>query len=426
MIFLDHIGLSGDFEPCENNLPYINRNFRIIDSILQMSAVSFIDSPPTSPEEGQVYIIENPSYTYGTTDSIIAIYNGHSWIFVEPKVGFRAYVESEGSFFWFNGSEWALDPMSDGDVKGPASSLSNSIARFDGVTGKFITDSGVILNNDNVISGAASIYSGNIITSKILTGILGGDDSLIEEGPAKTITLSSVFGTIEDPIVEIDTIEIPDTSKSYLFSIENKSGSPTIIKNNASILTGTGKDFVFKDGTSILVSYSSSSNTFNVVSGGGGSGSGVLIVESKTERDDIPEDDRFIGLEVFIDDDDKQIQTTYQLIGGITNNKWTLLGGGNNSTRMINAFGGPIYEADHNVLISSDSDNTVAAIQAGMPIGKEFNFIRTADDDLFEFKSTVTIPAGETFLDGTTSYTLPEVGDTLKIKKITTTLWGIF
>lgn len=44
-----------------------------------------------------------------------------------------------------------------GDVDGPASATDNALARFDGTTGKLLQDSGVLLNDDDEISGAASL-----------------------------------------------------------------------------------------------------------------------------------------------------------------------------------------------------------------------------------------------------------------------------
>lgn len=322
MTFLDHIGLSGEFIPCDNNLPYINRNFQIIDSILQMSAVSFVEGVPVSPQEGEVYIIENPYYSYGTADSVIGIYNGISWIFVNPKPGFKSWVVSESAFYWFDGQNWIEEIVTDGDVKGPSSSLKNSIARFDGETGKFITDSGITIDDDNIMSGAAAIYSEAIIANYIYTDILGGTNGLIVEDPAKEIALDSMFNTISSPIVEIDSIKIADEiNKSYIFLVENKSGAQTLIKNNPSIVTGTGKDFQFKDQTSILVIYSAETDTFNIVSGGGGSGGGVLTVDDKTAREAIPADDRYDGLMVHQLDN----RTMWQLQGGILNGDWVLL-----------------------------------------------------------------------------------------------------
>src|SRR5690606_4300218 len=84
--------------------------------------------------------------------------------------GHIAYVSSEDDFFWYNGTDWVLLPKTLGDVNGPASSENNSIARFDGITGKWITDSGVILDDDDVISNVNALY-----TEKTITGLFNTD-----------------------------------------------------------------------------------------------------------------------------------------------------------------------------------------------------------------------------------------------------------
>lgn len=156
---------------------------------------------------------------------------------------------------------------------------------------------------------------------------------------------------------------------------------------------------------------------------GGGEGSGILSVASKADRDAIPTAARKSGMLVFIDDIDQQIQSTYQLTGGITNDHWRIVGGGNNSTLTLSGFGGPVYESNHNILLSPESDNTGAVVQEGMPIGKEFIFVRIFESS---FNCTISLSGSETFMGGTTSYTLPAIGDFLKIKKLTSDKWGIF
>ena len=57
----------------------------------------------------------------------------------------------------------ALNPpiSGGGDVSGPASSTDNAIARFDGVTGKLIQDSGVNVSDTNEITGFSRLESNN-------------------------------------------------------------------------------------------------------------------------------------------------------------------------------------------------------------------------------------------------------------------------
>lgn len=60
-----------------------------------------------------------------------------------------------------------------GDVVGPASATDHAIARYDGTTGKLLEDSGITIDNDNVLTSPGTIivsktYNGTTATSKVL------------------------------------------------------------------------------------------------------------------------------------------------------------------------------------------------------------------------------------------------------------------
>jgi hypothetical protein len=275
MIFWPHIGLAGEFDPCEEDvLRYLNRNIMVIDSILQMKVLDFVETLPSDPDEGDIYILENQNYSYTYSDNSIMIYSGSTWVEVKPSLGFLSGVESTGKLYWFNGTEWAELPMGIGDVRGPNSSLQNSIARWDSSDGKWITDSGVTLDNDNVISGAHAIYSESILSQKSYTRDINIAGSIATENSG-TVTLTSSFNTLLTPITEISDFVRPENNNySGVYILENKTGSPINVKNNTSIITGSGDDLVFEDGSTLILAYSYNTSTFNVISGGAGGGGG--------------------------------------------------------------------------------------------------------------------------------------------------------
>ena len=61
-------------------------------------------------------------------------------------------TDGAGGLYWASGGS--------GDVVGPASSTDNAIVRWDGLNGKLIQNSGVIISDANSVSGAASVYAG--------------------------------------------------------------------------------------------------------------------------------------------------------------------------------------------------------------------------------------------------------------------------
>lgn len=97
MIFLPHLGLASGFTPCEENaLEYINRNFQILDAIVQMSAIAIVDERPDDPDVG-VYLLPTS----------VDVWSGTSWLSIPAKPGFLGYVESEESFYnWTDDEGW--------------------------------------------------------------------------------------------------------------------------------------------------------------------------------------------------------------------------------------------------------------------------------------------------------------------------------
>lgn len=84
--------------------------------------------------------------------------NGSSSYVIDQDYGF--------ALFHTDGTEWYVISDSktgggSGDVVGPASSTDNAVARFDGVTGKLIQDSGVIVDDSDNISGGT--WQGNAV-----------------------------------------------------------------------------------------------------------------------------------------------------------------------------------------------------------------------------------------------------------------------
>lgn len=73
--------------------------------------------------------------------------------------GAQVHVFSEvGEAVWFYGATLtAWLKFTDGDVVGPASATDNALPRFDGETGKLIQNSGVLINDDDEVSGVATL-----------------------------------------------------------------------------------------------------------------------------------------------------------------------------------------------------------------------------------------------------------------------------
>lgn len=321
MIIWPHIGLFGEFQPCESGvLAKINQNFMLIDALLQMKVLDFVAELPDDPETGDVYILTADDGDY--LEDSINIWDGVKWVSVNPQPGYIGYDEDEGEFYWFNGTDWTLLPATLGDVLGPASSTNNAIARFDGTTGKIIQNSGVIISDTDDVSGIVNLNAVNSITSKIFTGDLNLTTSDYNgTGPALPAFTTVQRRLTNAALTEINDIGVPAASVySQLHIIENTLTTEIIVKNNANIRTGTQADLRVAPGASFLVLYSRDSAIWLVVGGSGGGG-GVMVVPDNAALLAIPPSQRYNGLIVFVESEN----ANYQLQGGTDNTDWVLL-----------------------------------------------------------------------------------------------------
>ena len=325
MTLLERINLSGNLQPCENNIPWVNRNFLIIDSLMQTSILGFVDEQPLGASIQDVYaLIQDPLGPVITPKLIISTGN-NTWISIEAKAGFRVFNQADGLFYYFDGTDWIQEHIDGNDVEGPALSTDNAIARFDGVTGKLIQNSGVIIDDDDNMTGVDSLYTNNLIASyeevdKSYLGNLTGVQSGIYDGPAGVLPLESMFNFLSINVSEITTFVLPTgVDESSVLYLENNSGDLCFIRNSLSIKTPTGGDYQFETNTAITIIYSKENDRFYIIAGGGASGSGSVVVADLTARDAIPSYERYIGLNVFVESE----EWNYQLRGGITNANWT-------------------------------------------------------------------------------------------------------
>jgi len=82
-----------------------------------------------------------------------------------------------------------------GDVVGAASSTDNALVRFDGVTGKAIQNSSVIIDDTDTITGITSLTSGNLTLGSNAIGVINvnGNINLIPNGTGNVTVLNSLL-----------------------------------------------------------------------------------------------------------------------------------------------------------------------------------------------------------------------------------------
>lgn len=284
MIRWPNLGLFGDFEVCEAGvLDAINKNFFILDVLVQMGVIDFVATLPLDPAEGDIYIL--------TTDDTIQAWNGTEWIEIVPKPGEIAYITGEDEFYWYTGTQWIILPKEFGDVVGPATSNDNRIARFDGTDGKTIQNSLVSISDAGVMSGAIETITDLVTTltvnasTKVSTDLtetnLLSTKAYIITGVTGAITLATptaLVGKIQSAVTQINNITAPTGMGTYnrVHILVNETLNDIVISDAGNIRTGLSSDLNLKSDASVMIMYDYALNIWRVIggSGGGSGGSG--------------------------------------------------------------------------------------------------------------------------------------------------------
>lgn len=273
MIKWPNLGLFGDFEVCESGIiDALNKNFFLLDVIVQMGVIDFVPTLPPSPVDGDIYIL--------TTFDNIQAWDGTKWVEITPNPGTIAYLINEDRFYWFDGTNWVILPVIFGDVVGPLASTDNAIARYDGTSGKIIQDSLVSISDAGIMTGSiqtitdqltALITETNFLSAKYyeITGMTGAVD---------LIAPASLIGKIQSAITQINNIAAPFGVGSYnrVNILVNETVNDVVISDAGNIRTGLSSDLNLAPNASVMIMYDSVLNIWRVIGGsGGGGGSGL-------------------------------------------------------------------------------------------------------------------------------------------------------
>lgn len=86
----------------------INTALRRIDIMSGAQVIDQdLDTPPGSPSTGDLYIVAATGTGDWTGhDGDLAFYVNSTWYFIDPVEGMRVFVEDEGTFYMFDGTNW--------------------------------------------------------------------------------------------------------------------------------------------------------------------------------------------------------------------------------------------------------------------------------------------------------------------------------
>lgn len=98
------IGASGWGEDMDANLTSVGR-FAYHLSVLDRD----LSTPPASPVNGDTYIVAvGATDAWNGRDDHVAVWDGSTWVFGAPRIGWVAYVEDEEKLSAYKSSGWSL------------------------------------------------------------------------------------------------------------------------------------------------------------------------------------------------------------------------------------------------------------------------------------------------------------------------------
>lgn len=203
---------------------------------------------------------------------------------LERYEGLVTYVE-EGSLLCqlkggITNDKWS--PVGEGDVSGPSSTNDSRLVRWDGVTGKKLKNSGVILDDFDQMSGLESVTTTALNAdlmriNESIDSSATGENAMIVANNSRVILTNASLVSISG---------ISATTAGKVTTIVNKTGKNIrVIHNYSGFLLDNrftlpdGKDIDLKPDASITVARSVSYGS-HIVQGGSGSGDGSKTLET--------------------------------------------------------------------------------------------------------------------------------------------------
>jgi len=86
-----------------------NEALQALDVLVQLSVIDDrLSTPPTTPEATDRYIVAaGATDAWAGRDGQIVVYEGTQWVPVAPQAGWRAWIETAGTWAVFDGGAWA-------------------------------------------------------------------------------------------------------------------------------------------------------------------------------------------------------------------------------------------------------------------------------------------------------------------------------
>jgi hypothetical protein len=94
----------------------VNEALARLDAVAQLRVVSSsVTVPPAEARDGESYIVPIGAADVWTgNEQRIAVFSNGGWVFIEPRIGWRAWDLGAGGPRTFDGSDWVLDAQAVG------------------------------------------------------------------------------------------------------------------------------------------------------------------------------------------------------------------------------------------------------------------------------------------------------------------------
>lgn len=104
---LPGLGLTGFWDLGDNTWKGgMDTNLLALSVLTQLAAKTRTAALPASPVNGDVCIVPSSDATNGNK---IAVHDNGAWVYIPAKKGFRAFVEEDSKFYYFDGTEWKVE-----------------------------------------------------------------------------------------------------------------------------------------------------------------------------------------------------------------------------------------------------------------------------------------------------------------------------
>lgn len=203
----------------------VNEGFLKIDSLLNNGAISkSTATPPTSPNEGDLYIITDSGATgdwLGQENKLTYYLESKGWVILSPNEGITLWVNDENKLYTFDGTNWItsseFDNLSELGINATADSTNRLAVKSNAILlDNNGSDSQVKVNKSSATDTASHLFQTNY-SGRAEFGLTGDDDFHVKV---------SSDGASWNEAIKINN---SDASSEFYGSMKIENSSPMVV-----------------------------------------------------------------------------------------------------------------------------------------------------------------------------------------------------